>query len=65
MARTIAVLTDYLRRSWSAWKVAFARGQEFGAQSFGWVALSCVFDALRKMEKEGESTNGQSRCHLQ
>ncbi|KAF8973725.1 RNA dependent RNA polymerase-domain-containing protein [Flammula alnicola] len=44
---------EYLKRSWMAWKqsIARARRQEFGAQSFGWVALGAIFDAIREIEE--------------
>lgn len=37
---------DYLQRSWFAWQVALEHGREFGAQSFGWVALGAIFEGL-------------------
>ncbi|KAF9478036.1 RNA-dependent RNA polymerase [Pholiota conissans] len=49
---------EYLERSWIAWEHAFARagrkefGEEsFGVESFAWVALGAIFDALREIEE--------------
>lgn len=42
---------DYLQRAWFAWQVALERGREFGAQSFGWVALGAIFEAIRKIDE--------------
>lgn len=42
---------DYLQRAWYAWQVALEKGREFGAQSFGWVALGGIFEAIRKIEE--------------
>ncbi|KAJ3544942.1 hypothetical protein NMY22_g2621 [Coprinellus aureogranulatus] len=45
---------DYLQRSWFAWQVALDKGRDFGAQSFGWVALGAIFEAIRKIEEREE-----------
>lgn len=41
-----------LERAWLAWRLALARRNEFGAQSFGWVALGAIFEAIREIEVE-------------
>jgi len=45
----------YLRTSWVAWVTALSRGGEFGAQSFGWVALGGIFDAIRRIEEREQA----------
>jgi len=42
----------YLERAWMAWEISVTqtRRKEFGAQSFGWVALGAIFDAVREIE---------------
>lgn len=45
---------DVLRRSWCAWQVALSKGREFGAQSFGWLALGCIFEAIAGIEERGQ-----------
>lgn len=47
----------YLQRAWFAWRLALDKGGEFGAQSFGWVALGAVFDGIRQIEE-------MQRAHL-
>ena len=42
---------DFLVRSWYAWRVGLDKGREFGAQSFGWVALGATFEAVRRIEE--------------
>lgn len=42
---------DFLQRAWYAWQVALEKGRQFGAQSFGWVALGGIFEAIRKIEE--------------
>jgi hypothetical protein len=43
---------EYLERAWKAWELSVTQTQpkEFGAQSFGWVALGAIFDAIREIE---------------
>ena len=42
---------DFLRRSWCAWQVALNKGSQFGAQSFGWLALGCIFEAIGTIQE--------------
>ncbi|KAJ2928805.1 hypothetical protein H1R20_g8302, partial [Candolleomyces eurysporus] len=42
---------DFLQRAWYAWQVSLEKGREFGAQSFGWVTLGGIFEAIRKIEE--------------
>ncbi|KAF5337043.1 hypothetical protein D9611_003329 [Ephemerocybe angulata] len=44
---------DVLERAWFAWEVALNKERQFGAQSFGWVALGAIFEAIRKIEERG------------
>ncbi|CAA7266596.1 unnamed protein product [Cyclocybe aegerita] len=41
-----------LQRAWIAWELAKAKETTFGAQSFGWVALGSIFEAIREIEGE-------------
>ena len=41
----------FLVRAWYAWRVALDKGRQFGAQSFGWVALGATFEAIRRIEE--------------
>ncbi|KAJ3543427.1 hypothetical protein NMY22_g3147 [Coprinellus aureogranulatus] len=52
---------NFLRRSWCAWQVALSKGREFGAQSFGWLALGGIFEAIAGIEGRG----GDSGLHTQ
>ena len=49
-----------LERAWIAYCVAMVEEDTFGAQSFGWVALGCIFDAIREIEDE-ERTVSRTR----
>jgi hypothetical protein len=42
---------DFLRRSWCAWQVALNKGSQFGAQSFGWLALGCILEAISAIQE--------------
>ncbi|TFK30601.1 RNA-directed RNA polymerase 2 [Coprinopsis marcescibilis] len=42
---------DYLTRSWFAWLVSLDKGSEFGAQSFAWLTLGAVFEAIKQIEE--------------
>jgi hypothetical protein len=46
----------YLERAWMAWELSVRQTQrkEFGAQSFGWVALGAIFDAIREIESSDD-----------
>jgi len=41
----------HLQRAWLAWELSVSQGKEFGAQSFGWVALGAIFEAIREIEE--------------
>jgi RNA-dependent RNA polymerase len=43
-------LTSSLERAWIAWQVSLMKGKEFGAKSFGWIALGGIFDAVKGIE---------------
>lgn len=49
-------LEEGLMRAWVAWEMSVAERDEFGGNSFGWVALGAIFEAIRDIEerdKEG------------
>jgi hypothetical protein len=50
-------LEDYLKYAWLAWELSFveAKGEKFGAKSFGWLALGCIFDSMRQIEEHDAS----------
>ncbi|KAG5654750.1 hypothetical protein H0H81_003758 [Sphagnurus paluster] len=56
------VLEDYLERSWLAWKASIAAEKSFGAESFGWVALGGIFDAIKEIE-EAQLEESRSRFY--
>ena len=41
-----------LQRAWVAYRVANIEHNTFGARSFSWVALGCIFDAIKEIEAE-------------
>ncbi|KAI0335366.1 RdRP-domain-containing protein [Cubamyces sp. BRFM 1775] len=45
-------LAKRLRRAWIAFRVATLKEDQFGAQSFGWLALGAIFDAIKEIEEE-------------
>lgn len=47
-------LEDWLHRTWLAWVVSRALGQTFGAQSYGYIALGSMFEALKELEEREE-----------
>lgn len=49
--------TTYLERAWMAWELSVTqtRIKEFGAQSFGWVALGAIFDAIRELKESDDN----------
>ncbi|KDR73538.1 hypothetical protein GALMADRAFT_251265 [Galerina marginata CBS 339.88] len=44
-----------LELAWAAWDLSLRRGNEFGAHSFGLVALGVIFDCLDNLGKPGRS----------
>lgn len=52
---------DWLKTAWTAWKVSRQLKDRFGAHSYGWIALSEVFDAIRAIEQDKMSS---SRRHV-
>lgn len=40
-----------IQRAWSAWTLSQERGAEFGAASFGLIALGVIFDLMERMDK--------------
>ncbi|KIM48044.1 hypothetical protein M413DRAFT_22601 [Hebeloma cylindrosporum] len=47
----------YLERAWMAWELSITQTQrkEFGAQSFGWIALGAIFDAIRELRESDDN----------
>ena len=45
---------DWLAMAWTAWKVSRHLKDRFGAHSYGWIALSEVFDAMKAIEQDNE-----------
>lgn len=43
-----------LERAWMAWQLSCTAGKTFGAQSFGWLALGAIFEAIRDIEERDE-----------
>ncbi|KAH9944464.1 RNA dependent RNA polymerase-domain-containing protein [Epithele typhae] len=41
-----------LQRAWCAYRLATMEGDVFGARSFSWIALNCVFEAIKEAEGE-------------
>ncbi|KAG5353249.1 hypothetical protein C0989_008984 [Termitomyces sp. Mn162] len=41
---------EYLQRAWLAWKLSIVERSSFGGESFGWVSLGAVFDAIKEIE---------------
>ncbi|KAI0757094.1 RdRP-domain-containing protein [Daedaleopsis nitida] len=51
------LLEDSLRRAWIAYRLAHKEGDSFGARSFAYVALGCIFEAIKEIEKQLEDTH--------
>lgn len=45
-----------LRRAWTAYRMSCTLAQWFGGQSFRWIALGEVFNAVRRVRGEQEYT---------
>ena len=43
---------DHLKQAWAAYRVSCALSRWFGGQSFGWIALGEIFDAIREIKEE-------------
>ncbi|KAJ7783448.1 RNA-directed RNA polymerase 2, partial [Mycena maculata] len=46
---------ECLRRAWLAFELAIGSREAFGAQSFMWIAVGTIFDAIKEIEEEKES----------
>ncbi|KAG6850830.1 hypothetical protein H0H93_008133 [Arthromyces matolae] len=42
----------YLTRAWLAWELSIRERISFGGESFGWIALGAVFDAIKEIENK-------------
>lgn len=45
-----------LERAWMAWLLSRKKGKTFGAQTFGWIALGAIFEAIREIEERDEES---------
>ena len=47
-------MTPYqvLEAGWLAWKLSLSERKSFGGESFGWVALGTIFEAIKDIERE-------------
>ena len=50
---------EHLRQGWAAYRVSCALSRWFGGQSFGWIALGEIFDAIREIKEEEEEEKGE------
>lgn len=48
---------EHLYRAWLGLKLAFAHKKTFGAQSFAWITLGAVFEAIREIEDDEEKSS--------
>ena len=48
---------DWLAKAWTAWKVSRHLKDQFGAHSYGWIALSEIFDAIKAIEQDRKSSS--------
>ena len=53
---------EVLERAWLAWDHAISKGITFGAQSFSWIALHCIFEAAREFY-DARRENSRSRFY--
>ncbi|KAJ7456685.1 RNA-directed RNA polymerase 2 [Mycena latifolia] len=52
---------ECLQRAWLAFQLAIGEGKSFGAQSFIWIALGIIFDALKELKEESRATRSSRR----
>ncbi|RDB29625.1 RNA-dependent RNA polymerase 1 [Hypsizygus marmoreus] len=43
-------LEEFLEGAWLAWKLSILERASFGGESFGWVALGAIFEAIKDIE---------------
>ncbi|KAJ8482744.1 hypothetical protein ONZ51_g5138 [Trametes cubensis] len=48
-------LQSRLRCAWIAFRVATLKEDQFGAQSFSWLALGAIFDSIKEIEEQGRT----------
>ena len=41
----------FLERAWLAWQLSILERKSFGGESFGWVALGAMFEAIKEIEE--------------
>ncbi|KAH9916868.1 RNA dependent RNA polymerase-domain-containing protein [Fomitopsis serialis] len=46
----------HLKQAWTAYRLSCTLSKWFGGQSFGWIALGEVFDAIREIKEKREET---------
>ncbi|KAI0762892.1 RdRP-domain-containing protein [Fomes fomentarius] len=49
-----------LQRAWTAYRLSRFKDDDFGARSFGWIVLGCIFDAIKEIEVEEEEAERTS-----
>ncbi|KAG6882754.1 hypothetical protein C0992_010750, partial [Termitomyces sp. T32_za158] len=42
---------EYLQRAWASWKLSILERSSFGGESFGWIGIGAVFDAIKVIEE--------------
>ena len=49
-------LEDGLMRAWAAWEISVVERDKFGGNSFGWVALGAIFEAIKDIEERDKGS---------
>ncbi|KZT63305.1 RdRP-domain-containing protein [Daedalea quercina L-15889] len=55
--------SECLAQAWTAYRVSCTLSERFGGQSFGWIALGEIFDAIQGIKEERERGGGVSSLH--
>ncbi|KAG6878423.1 hypothetical protein C0993_007024 [Termitomyces sp. T159_Od127] len=42
---------EYLTRAWAAWKLSILKRSSFGGESFGWICIGAISDAIKGIEE--------------
>ncbi|TFY61265.1 hypothetical protein EVJ58_g4622 [Rhodofomes roseus] len=56
--------STHLMQAWTAYRVSCTLSERFGGQSFGWIALGEIFDAIREIEEQKEDSEGEAEGSL-
>ncbi|KAG9009177.1 hypothetical protein FRB93_005673 [Tulasnella sp. JGI-2019a] len=51
-------LEEWLLRSWVAWHISTRQGENFGAKSFGIIALGSIFECVRELDERERLAGG-------